>query len=250
MGQKYIHTALYSGLPAMQPRFDRGYTGHEMLCGYCLNNPLRYADPSGWQSQPVITLPGGLSFYTLEDYHAYLRSLGHETPAFAGSYRYGPFQNGFGPGQFSGSGQDMVDYMNRKGYTTYDLNNGFSTHSISQSFDAACAYNDYHGSWGNTVAGSRRAAQYNFDNGLGAVNFTALQSIQATSVSSNAASGGAPLSPSSNGIPSSSTNNCGVNSYMLFQNRAEAEKYLSKNADCDKEKFFYINKDKTVLIGP
>ncbi|HEY9122928.1 MAG TPA: hypothetical protein VIO15_01220 [Bacteroidales bacterium] len=71
--------------------------------------------------------------------------------------------------------------MNRKGYTTYDLNNGFSTHSISQSFDAACAYNDYHGSWGNTVAGSRRAAQYNFDNGLGAVNFTALQSIQATS---------------------------------------------------------------------
>ncbi|HEY9123011.1 MAG TPA: hypothetical protein VIO15_01645, partial [Bacteroidales bacterium] len=35
-----------------------------------------------------------------------------------------------------------------------------------------------------------RAAQYNFDNGLGAVNFTALQSIQATSVSSNAAAGG------------------------------------------------------------
>ncbi|HEY9122833.1 MAG TPA: hypothetical protein VIO15_00735, partial [Bacteroidales bacterium] len=80
----------------MQPRFDCGHTGHEMLCGFGLNTPLRYADPSGWQNQPVITLPGGLSFYTLEGYHAYLRSLDHETPAFAGSYRYDPFQNGFG----------------------------------------------------------------------------------------------------------------------------------------------------------
>jgi len=112
-----MHTAPHTAMPAMQPRFDCGHTGHEMLCGfglinmngrlydpglqrflspdnlvqapengqnynrysYCLNNPLRYADPSGWQSQPVITLPGGLSFYTLEDYHAYLRSLDHET---------------------------------------------------------------------------------------------------------------------------------------------------------------------------
>ncbi|HEY9122932.1 MAG TPA: hypothetical protein VIO15_01240 [Bacteroidales bacterium] len=119
MGQKYMHTAPHTAMPAMQPRFDCGHTGHEMLCGYCLNNPLRYADPSGWQSQPVITLPGGLSFYTLEDYHAYLRSLGHETPAFAGSYRYGPFQNGFGPGQFSGSGfcsvNEMLDYARTHG---------------------------------------------------------------------------------------------------------------------------------------
>ncbi|HEY9123379.1 MAG TPA: RHS repeat-associated core domain-containing protein, partial [Bacteroidales bacterium] len=122
MGQKYMHTAPHTAMPAMQPRFDCGHTGHEMLCGfglinmngrlydpglqrflspdnvvqapdngqnynrysYCLNNPLRYTYPSGWESQPVITLPGGLSFYTLEDYHAYLRSLDHETPAFAG----------------------------------------------------------------------------------------------------------------------------------------------------------------------
>lgn len=73
-------------MAAMQPRFDRGYTGHEMLCGfglinmngrlydpnlqrflspdpyvqapgnaqsynrysYCMNNPLRYVDPSGY----------------------------------------------------------------------------------------------------------------------------------------------------------------------------------------------------------
>ena len=75
-----------SNLKDMQPRFDRGYTGHEMICGfglinmngrlydpylqrflspdkhvqapgnaqnynrysYCLNNPLMYTDPSGY----------------------------------------------------------------------------------------------------------------------------------------------------------------------------------------------------------
>jgi RHS repeat-associated protein len=75
-----------SNLSAMQPRFDRGYTGHEMICGfglinmngrlydpylqrflspdptvqapgnaqsynrysYCMNNPLMYTDPSGY----------------------------------------------------------------------------------------------------------------------------------------------------------------------------------------------------------
>ena len=78
--------APFNDLIGMQPRFDRGYTGHEMLCGfglinmngrlydpylqrflspdnvvqapdnaqsynrytYCLNNPLRYTDPSGY----------------------------------------------------------------------------------------------------------------------------------------------------------------------------------------------------------
>ena len=79
-----------SNLISMQPRFDRGYTGHEMICGfglinmngrlydpylqrflspdpmvqapgnaqsynrysYCMNNPLMYTDPSGynWKS--------------------------------------------------------------------------------------------------------------------------------------------------------------------------------------------------------
>lgn len=78
-------------LNAMQPRFDRGYTGHEHMAGfglinmngrlfdpylqrflspdnvvqspdnaqnynrysYCLNNPLMYTDPSGWQFAPL-----------------------------------------------------------------------------------------------------------------------------------------------------------------------------------------------------
>ena len=78
-------------LNAMQPRFDRGYTGHEQMAGfglinmngrlydpylqrflspdnvvqdplnaqsynrysYCLNNPLMYTDPSGWQMAPI-----------------------------------------------------------------------------------------------------------------------------------------------------------------------------------------------------
>jgi RHS repeat-associated protein len=77
-------------LNAMQPRFDRGYTGHEIMAGfglinmngrlydpylqrflspdnevqdplntqnfnrytYCLNNPLRYTDPSGYEWDP------------------------------------------------------------------------------------------------------------------------------------------------------------------------------------------------------
>jgi RHS repeat-associated protein len=81
-----ITDALINNLNAMQPRFDRGYTGHEHMCGfglinmngrlydpylqrflspdnyvqspenaqsynrysYCLNNPLMYTDPSGW----------------------------------------------------------------------------------------------------------------------------------------------------------------------------------------------------------
>ncbi len=75
MGQKYIHTAPHTGLPAMQPRFDRGYTGHEMLCGYCLNNPLRYADPSGWENEPLGYAPNGMPFYTVEDYMAYYRYM-------------------------------------------------------------------------------------------------------------------------------------------------------------------------------
>lgn len=79
-------TNVLANLSAMQPRFDRGYTGHEQLAGfglinmngrmydpylqrflspdnvvqaadnvqnynrysYCLNNPLKYTDPSGW----------------------------------------------------------------------------------------------------------------------------------------------------------------------------------------------------------
>ena len=78
-------------LNAMQPRFDRGYTGHESMAGfglinmngrlydpylqrflspdryvqspfnaqsynrytYCLNNPLMYTDPSGWFEAPT-----------------------------------------------------------------------------------------------------------------------------------------------------------------------------------------------------
>jgi len=36
----------------------------------------------------------------------------------------------------------------------------------------------------------------------------------------------------------------------MFPNRLQAELYLKANSNCDKEKFFYINSDKSVLVGP
>ena len=91
-----------TNLNAMQPRFDRGYTGHEMICGfglinmngrvydpylqrflspdnvvqapdntqsynrysYCLNNPLRYTDPNGY-----VHLPGNRKVANLPATH-------------------------------------------------------------------------------------------------------------------------------------------------------------------------------------
>jgi len=177
MGQKYMHTVPHTAMPAMQPRFDCGHTGHEMLCGFGLNNPLRCADPSGWQSQPVITLPGGLSFYTLEGYHAYLRSLGHETPAFAGSYRYDPFQNGFGPGQFSGSGS-LYAYDD---YSTYDVvSNTFGNERWNGSF-AGQVQSAYSNQQPNTYA----QYEVNNDGSLNKTFETSMDNIQIVSSQNN-----------------------------------------------------------------
>jgi len=60
---------------------------------------------------------------------------------------------------------------------------------------------------------------------------------------------GLPQSPGSGGIPNGN-NNCGNNLYIMFPNRSQAERYLNSYSNCDKEKFFYITKDKTVLVGP
>jgi|GEM_PF-2932677 len=172
-----MHTVPHTAMPAMQPRFDCGHTGHEMLCGFGLNTPLRYADPSGWQNQPVITLPGGLSFYTLEGYHAYLRSLGHETPAFAGSYRYGPFQNGFGPGQFSGSGS-LYAYDD---YSTYDVvSNTFGNERWNGSF-AGQVQSAYSNQQPNTYA----QYEVNNDGSLNKTFETSMDNIQIVSSQNN-----------------------------------------------------------------
>jgi hypothetical protein len=88
------------------------------------------------------------------------------------------------------SAQQAVSYMNSNGYNHYDSQNGYARYTSEESFNAGCAYNDYHNSWANTTAGSYRAAKYNFDNHLGAINMSLLPSIAATSVSAATEQGG------------------------------------------------------------
>ena len=151
------------------------------------------------ESEPLGYAPNGMPFYTVEDYMTYYNYMSEMSSRsnylrpgsndFNGGWdTYDVVSNSFGNESWNGStpsfgsGQDMLNYMNANGYNHYDSNNGFAIYTQDQSFDAACAYNDNFGSWGNTVAGSRRAAQYNYDNGLGAVNFSLMQSISANSV--------------------------------------------------------------------
>lgn len=123
-------------LNSMQPRFDRGYTGHEVMAGfglinmngrlydpylqrflspdnvvqdpsnaqnynrysYCLNNPLRYTDPTGWQSVapfyppytgwPINPRKKNVSPYSYEWItETYINSSGEVVP-FDEVYRY------------------------------------------------------------------------------------------------------------------------------------------------------------------
>jgi hypothetical protein len=64
--------------------------------GYCLNNPLKYTDPSGWEWNAVASSHGGNTvFYNLGDYMTYLNNLGNSRPRSSiGTYR----ESGFGSG--------------------------------------------------------------------------------------------------------------------------------------------------------
>jgi hypothetical protein len=53
--------------------------------------------------------------------------------------------------------------------------------------------------------------------------------------------------------PSQTNNNsdpCGEDKWTLFPNRLQAELVINFNSTCNKEKYFYINTDGTVLLGP
>jgi RHS repeat-associated protein len=144
---KEISTASpHSSLSAMQPRFDRGYTGHEMMCvfglinmngrlydpyvqrflspdiavqnsgdaqnynrySYCLNNPLRYTDPTG-----------------------YYRNLEHHTPP----QRKKDCDGG-------GGGRNRIYYVN--GYPYYD-----DRCDDREMCEKPRGSDVYSGSWGN-----------------------------------------------------------------------------------------------------
>jgi len=59
-----------------------------------------------------------------------------------------------------------------------------------------------------------------------------------------------PPSPSSGKATTRINDKCGNDFYKLCGNLSSAEKYLKDNASCNKEKFFYINTDGSVLVGP
>ena len=190
-------------LNAMQPRFDRGYTGHEQMAGfglinmngrlydpylqrflspdnvvqdplnaqsynrysYCLNNPLMYTDPTGWQMAPID------QFWNLG------KAVTNQTR----------FNNYAGPtgegwGGFGTGGGGAGNYINRVDiYTGVNLllnsTNGGSWsrdyglyyfHDQDEAFIAGCLYNRRHNSWGNTSAKSADVAYSNFkDAGYG-----------------------------------------------------------------------------------
>lgn len=67
----------------------------------------------------------------------------------------------------------------------------------------------------------------------------------------NASGGLGPESPNQDNSKITQSNDpCGIDAWVMFPNRLQAELYIKDNSNCDKEKFYYINSDKSVLVGP
>jgi hypothetical protein len=162
---------------------------------YCLNNPLKYSDPSGLKYRPY------------------------------------SFENDF-QSNYVESWQQYQELMNQGG-------NGAPSYS----------YNAKTNTYTNDKTGGRVPYNEVFYNYIVPNSSKDPQDIIDLLNRFNATGGLGPPTDGNNQI-TQSTDHCGVNAWVLFPNRFEAELYLKDNSNCDKEKFFYINIDKTVLVGP
>ena len=127
---------------------------------YCLNNPLKYIDPSGFTYKAYMNSVYGEGNY-------WYRGQAPGTWTDWESFHYG----GGGGGGFYGSRTITASDINLLWKSTYG--GSWSNHSginyfnsDAEGFIAGCVYNEINDSWGYTVGGSLDAAMQRYDNFL------------------------------------------------------------------------------------
>jgi RHS repeat-associated protein len=124
---------------------------------YCLNNPLKYSDPSGWR------MAAADEGRDVDAYFSWMTNV-------AGSWHYstvGSGGNGGGGGESSGGGGDPFEAMNTLLATPYggywsNRSGTIRYKSDDVAFFAGCLTNEIYNYWGSTAGGSLNSAIFSY----------------------------------------------------------------------------------------
>ena len=193
---RFLNVDPYVQLPDFSQNYNR-YT-------YCLNNPLKFTDPSGYR------LAGPEYDSSIDAVNAY---LGYMTDV-TGAWHLPSGGGGGSSGGTSGYYFSCGNYYDRKSGVVVKWNEVYDNYVVPYSS-------------------------------------TDPQDIINILNNLNSTGGFGPQSPEEETNQISQSNDfCGSDKWIKFPNRLQAEIFLKANINCDKEKFFYINSDKSVIVGP